>query len=107
MSAAPMLPLPNPGEPAACEVPAARARDGIRMRRVELLNWGTFHDRVAVLDVGGGNCLLTGQVGSGKSTLVDAISILLNPPSQVTFNQAAGATRRERTLTSYVLGAYR
>jgi uncharacterized protein YPO0396 len=121
MSAEEMLPLPDHGEQpgdamaasptapvtAVARVPAAPARDGIRLQRVELLNWGTFHDRVAVLDVGGGNCLLTGQVGAGKSTLVDAISILLNPPSQVTFNQAAGATRRERTLTSYVLGAYR
>ena len=106
MSAEPMLSLPR-----LAEQPPDRAsgadRDGIRFGRVELLNWGTFHDRVAVLDVGGGNCLLTGQVGAGKSTLVDAISILLNPPSQVTFNQAAGAARRERTLTSYVLGAYR
>jgi uncharacterized protein YPO0396 len=92
---------------AVAPVQPSPARDGIRLQRVELLNWGTFHDRVAVLNVQGGNCLLTGQVGVGKSTLVDAISILLNPPSQVTFNQAAGATRRERTLTSYVLGAHR
>ena len=81
--------------------------DGIRLHRVEVLNWGTFHQKVAVLSVEGGNCLLTGQVGSGKSTIVDAISLAMNPPSQITFNQAAGASRRERTLTSYVLGAYR
>ncbi len=86
--------------------PDAR-RDGIRLQRVEVLNWGTFHHRVAVLDVDGGNCLLTGQVGAGKSTVVDAISLVMNPPSQITFNQAAGASRRERTLTSYVLGAFR
>ncbi len=82
-------------------------RPGLRLHRVEVLNWGTFDHKVAVLEVSGGNCLLTGQVGAGKSTIVDAVSLVMNPPSQITFNQAAGASRRERTLTSYVLGAYR
>jgi uncharacterized protein YPO0396 len=105
----PALPMVTPldTEPVATHAQAGDGLDGLRLQRVEVLNWGTFHQRVAVLDVRGGNCLLTGQVGAGKSTVVDAISVVMNPPSQITFNQAAGAARRERNLTSYVLGAYR
>ncbi|WP_367127871.1 ATP-binding protein [Saccharothrix sp. HUAS TT1] len=85
--------------------PASTA--GTRLRRLQVYNWGTFHRKVWSLDMDGGNCLLTGNVGAGKSTIVDALTSLLCPPHRVTFNQAAGATRSERTLTSYALGQYR
>lgn len=86
---------------------AKRSAAGTRLRRVELYNWGTFHRKVWSLDVNCGNCLLTGNVGAGKSTIVDAITSLISPPHRTTFNQAAGASRSERTLTSYALGQYR
>lgn len=80
---------------------------GFRLHRLELYNWGTFHNRVWVLPLEGRNGLLTGDIGSGKSTVVDAINTLLVPPGRVAFNRAAGGDRKERDLRSYVQGYYR
>jgi len=55
----------------------------------------------------GRNGLLTGDIGSGKSTLVDAIITLLVPVQRIAYNKAAGADSRERSLRSYVLGHYK
>ncbi|MBQ7479217.1 MAG: hypothetical protein IJT01_10045 [Selenomonadaceae bacterium] len=79
---------------------------GFRLDRLEVYNWGTFHDKVWSLELQGDTSLLTGDVGSGKSTLVDAILTLLVPPKRVTYNQAADAGARERSIRSYVLGFY-
>jgi uncharacterized protein YPO0396 len=83
------------------------ARAGMRLQRCEFYNWGTFHQRVWGLDLSGENTLLTGDIGSGKSTLVDAITTLLVPSQKVSYNKAAGADARERDLRSYVLGYYK
>lgn len=80
---------------------------GFRLHRLELLNWGTFNKRIWALDLGGHNTLLTGDIGSGKSTLVDAVTTLLVPAHRVAYNKAAGAESRERSLRSYVLGHYK
>src|SRR2546429_6309567 len=80
---------------------------GARLHRLELLNWGTFDRQVWRLTPNGKNTLLTGDIGSGKSTLVDAITTLLVPAHRVAYNKAAGADTRERTLRSYVLGHYK
>ena len=80
---------------------------GYRLHRLEVFNWGTFDRRVWTLAPGGRNSLLTGDIGSGKSTLVDAITTLLVPPQRAAYNRAAGARSRERTLRSYVLGHYK
>jgi len=82
-------------------------RTGMRLHRCEFYNWGTFHGRVWGLDLGGENALLTGDIGSGKSTLVDAITTLLVPAQKITYNKAAGAEAKERDLRSYVLGYYK
>lgn len=84
-----------------------RPRPGFRLDRLEVLNWGTFDRRVWTLQCNGENALLTGDIGSGKSTLVDALTTLLVPPRAITYNKAAGADSRERTLRSYVLGHHR
>src|SRR5690606_11258056 len=73
----------------------------------EVYNWGTFHRRVWTLRPAGQNALLTGDIGSGKSTLVDAITTLLVSPQRIAHNKAAGADSRERSLRSYVLGYYK
>jgi uncharacterized protein YPO0396 len=86
---------------------ASDERAGFRLHHLELYNWGTFHDRVWRLAPGGDNTLLTGDIGSGKSTLVDAVTTLLVPPQKLAYNKAAGAEARERTLRSYVLGYYK
>ncbi|MBS1159410.1 MAG: ATP-dependent exonuclease SbcCD, subunit-like protein [Proteobacteria bacterium] len=80
---------------------------GFRLQRLEVLNWGTFDQRVWTLLLDGRNSLLTGDIGSGKSTLVDAITTLLVPAQRIAYNKAAGADARERSLRSYVLGHYK
>ena len=79
---------------------------GYRLERLEVYNWGTFDGKVWSLAVGGETTLLTGDVGSGKSTLVDAIITLLVPPRRITYNKAADASAKERSLSSYVRGYY-
>jgi len=80
---------------------------GFRLQRLEVLNWGTFDRHVWTLQLDGRNGLLTGDIGSGKSTLVDAVTTLLVPAHRIAYNKAAGADNRERTLRSYVLGHYK
>ncbi|MBM7366965.1 ATP-binding protein [Gordonia hydrophobica] len=86
---------------------AASARSGFRLQRFQVLNWGTFDQRVWTLTLDGENGLLTGDIGSGKSTLVDALTTLLLPAHRVAYNKAAGGESRERDLRSYVLGYYK
>ena len=83
------------------------ALSGFRLQRLELFNWGTFDARVWALDPLGKNVLLTGDIGSGKSTLVDAVTTLLVPAQRIAYNKAAGADAKERSLRSYVLGHYK
>ena len=83
------------------------ALSGFRLQRLEVFNWGTFDARVWVLNSGGKNALLTGDIGSGKSTLVDAVTTLLVPAQRIAYNKAAGADSKERSLRSYVLGHYK
>ncbi|MEO7851312.1 MAG: SbcC/MukB-like Walker B domain-containing protein [Rubrivivax sp.] len=83
------------------------ALSGFRLTRLEVFNWGTFDERVWTLQLDGKNGLLTGDIGSGKSTLVDAITTLLVSAQRIAYNKAAGADSRERTLRSYVLGHYK
>jgi uncharacterized protein YPO0396 len=80
---------------------------GFRLARLELYNWGTFDQRVWLLDANARNTLLTGDIGSGKSTIVDAVTTLLLPANRISYNKAAGADTRERSLRSYVLGYYK
>jgi uncharacterized protein YPO0396 len=66
-------------------------RAGYRLHDVELFNWGTFDKRVWRMSLDGHTSLLTGDIGSGKSTLVDALTTLLLPAHKVAYNKAAGA----------------
>jgi len=84
---------------------ALPGRLGVRLTQFQLLNWGTFDGAVQRLVLDGGNGLLTGQVGTGKSTMVDGLTTLFS--NRVTFNRAAGAEHSERSIASYVLGHYR
>ncbi|MGH3274597.1 MAG: ATP-binding protein [Streptosporangiaceae bacterium] len=84
-----------------------QASPGFRLTRLELRNWGTFNDLVWTLRANGRNTLVTGDIGSGKSTIVDAMTTLLLPANRISYNKAAGAETRERSLRSYVLGHYK
>ena len=79
---------------------------GYRMRRLEVYNWGTFDGAVWPFELGGNTSLLTGEIGSGKSTLVDAILTLLIPQPKINYNKAADSGSKERSLNSYVRGYY-
>ena len=83
------------------------ATPGFRLQRFEVFNWGTFDGRVWTIATQGENALITGDIGSGKSTLVDAMTTLLVPPQRIIYNKAAGAESRERSLLSYVRGHYK
>jgi len=80
---------------------------GFRLKEFELYNWGTYDKKVVKLSLEKQNGLLTGDIGSGKSTIVDALTTLLVPHQKITFNKAAGAESKERSLRSYILGEYK
>ena len=75
---------------------------GHRLQYMELLNWGTFNNKIWKITPEGENSLLTGAVGSGKSTVVDALTCLLVPYNRITFNKAKSViwphTSKETTV---------
>ena len=77
---------------------------GFRLHKLEVLNWGTFDKTVWGFFPQGETALLTGDVGSGKSTLVDALITLIVPPRKVAYNKAADSSAKERTVTTYIKG---
>ncbi|UFS57577.1 ATP-binding protein [Subtercola endophyticus] len=79
-----------------------------RLARVELFNWGTFDGHYRI-DVARQGHLFTGASGSGKSSLLDAIAVVITPGRLLRFNAAAqdSASRNDdRTTVSYVRGAW-
>ncbi|SDM40379.1 ATP-binding protein [Actinomyces ruminicola] len=105
--------MPNLFDVLEAADPATRAADPapgqFRLAEVQLVNWGTFAER-HVITVPRRGLLLTGESGSGKSSILDAMTALMVPPGEARFNAAASGTTagdRERSLMSYVRGAYR
>lgn len=99
--------IPAQASPFDTDAAGDLSRAGFRLDRLEVYNWGTFDKRVWSFGIGGANALLTGDIGSGKSTLVDAITTLFMPANRIAYNRAAGAESKERTLRSYVLGFHK
>lgn len=83
------------------------AHTGFRLGHFEWYNWGTYDGDIFTLDLERENGLLTGDIGSGKSTVVDALTTLLVPHSRIVYNKAAGAQSKERSLYSYIVGEYK
>lgn len=81
--------------------------DGFRIHRVDIYNWSGFNNNVKTVFFGGQNTLMTGDNGAGKSSVIDAITVLLYDLQKITFNQAAGAEKGERNLASYVWGLFK
>jgi len=80
-----------------------------RLEHIELANWGTFGG-LHTVDVPRKGLLLTGESGSGKSSLVDAISAVLTPRGKTRFNAAAadtGTRSSDRSVLTYVRGAWK
>ncbi len=80
---------------------------GFRLAHFELYNWGTYNNSIVKLELDSANGLLTGDIGSGKSTVVDALTTLLVPHQKIIYNKAAGAESKERSINSYILGEYK
>lgn len=99
--------MPDKSETMLLDFASDDTQSGFRLQRLEVFNWGTFHGRVWKMNLAGANALLTGDIGSGKSTLVDAVTTLLVPDRRIAYNKAAGADNKERSLQSYVLGYYK
>ena len=79
-----------------------------RLARVDVVNWGTFTGLHHV-DVSRKGHLVTGHSGSGKSSLLDAISTVLTPPKLLRFNaaaQEASSRTEDRSVVSYLRGAW-
>ena len=94
--------------PAPVPAVAATARRQWRLSRLEVINWGTFSGHHAV-DVPPSGLVFTGDSGSGKSSLLDAISTVLTPRVKLRYNAAAqdqSVRSSDRTIVSYVRGAY-
>lgn len=71
----------------------------MRLECVRLVHWFHFEDEAVPL---GGSCLLLGDNGSGKTTILDALQVgLVADFSEVLFNRAANEKSR-RTLYGYV-----
>ena len=83
-----------------------KIQEGLRLHKLEVYNWGTFDKAAWVFAPKGETALLTGDVGSGKSTLIDALTTLFVSPRKAAYNKAADASAKERTTTSYVRGYY-
>ena len=79
---------------------------GFRLWNLELLNWGTFDGHIHTFPIEGCDTFVTGSVGAGKSTIVDALATLFVPTSKLVYNRAAGADRGERKLETYLRGTY-
>ena len=58
-----------------------------RLTHVQISNWGTFHG-THDLAISSKGYFLTGGPGTGKSTLLDAISALLTPPRTLQIGRA-------------------
>lgn len=74
----------------------------IKLNKVVLINWMYFQK--ATLNING-NTALVGINGTGKSTVIDAIQMLLLGQQKAKFN--ANANAEKRTLESYVRGEVR
>jgi uncharacterized protein YPO0396 len=79
---------------------------GYRLIDLEVFNWGTFDGSIWHMALDGHGGLLTGENGTGKSTLIDAFLSLLVPNKRRSYNMSSGSERRERNETTYVRGAY-
>ncbi|MCH5180172.1 MAG: AAA family ATPase [Erysipelotrichales bacterium] len=72
----------------------------IKLNKIVLINWMYFQKTTLSLE---GNTAIVGINGTGKSTIIDAIQMLLLGQRASRFN--ANANAEKRTLESYVRGA--
>lgn len=69
-----------------------------KLAKLRLINWHFFEDQEFLIN---DNCLLYGENGCGKSTILDAIHYVLSGGT-CKFNKAANLGKSERTVFSYM-----
>ena len=84
--------------------------DQFHLSRRQVINWGVF-DGYHSIPFNPSGSLITGASGSGKSSLLDAISLAFLPNYRRNFNAsgdntATGSASGKRTVAKYVLGAW-
>lgn len=79
-----------------------------RLASIDLYNWGTLQG-LHHIDVPRKGLLITGESGSGKSTILDALSTVMMPDASTQLNAAASggiSGDSARSRLSYVRGAF-
>jgi uncharacterized protein YPO0396 len=80
-----------------------------RLSRVQVINWGVYHG-YHDLEIDPGGTLITGSSGTGKSSLLDAISVGFLPPPYRNFNASgdrsvgSGSASGSRSMDKYIRG---
>ncbi|MGN0916147.1 MAG: ATP-binding protein, partial [Succinivibrio sp.] len=80
--------------------------DQVRLKEITVYNWGSFNG-LHTLHIDSEGTLITGDNGSGKSTIIDGLMTLIRPAGKVSYNIAAAQEqKKDRTLVSYMRGSY-
>lgn len=75
---------------------------GFRLDRLEIRNFGGYHLKTQVFDIGCDGAVFAGENGHGKSTALDALLLLTR--SRPSFNSASNEKSSDRNIESYYLG---
>lgn len=73
---------------------AQDTRPGFRLKRLEVLDWGAFDGQVWTLELAGRSALLTGDIGAGTSSIVEAVTSLLAPARRCARDEAVATDLR-------------
>lgn len=73
-----------------------------KLTRLLLINWHYFQN--TIIDFGTIN-FLTGKNSAGKSTIIDALQVVLMGDTRSTAFNRAACKKSERTLKSYLIGS--
>ncbi|MBF9520692.1 nuclease [Mycobacterium sp. MHSD3] len=90
--------------------PGDSATQQFWLSRLQVINWGVF-DGYHTIEFSRRGTLITGSSGSGKSSLLDAISLAFLSSNRRNFNAssdttAAGSSMGKRTVDKYVRGLW-
>ena len=76
----------------------------IKFNKLLLINW--MYYRIEEIEFGSSN-LITGNTGSGKSAMIDAMQIIfLGEAGGSFFNKSAVGKHTDRTINTYLRGQY-
>lgn len=75
----------------------------ILMKRMHIVNW--MYYGIQTVEVDRSN-LLTGITGSGKSSLIDALQVVMLGQTSRFFNRSATGSKSDRNLVTYLRGKY-